>query len=129
MKILEYNDYLDLEAPVFMSNEQKEKFITFFKNLFPEINIKQAKEQTKEIGEREIKPQRWSLEEYAMLLSPKDNDLLASKTKRTRMSILMQRGSFVPEFLCWIKKKGIDYTTSPEVIKEFLTETGKKWKS
>ncbi len=129
MKILIKEECLDLEAPIFMSEKQKEKFIAFFKNLFPDVDITQKKEKEKYVNKNKKTSKTWSLEEYAMLLGPESNEAIAVKMKRTGMGVLMQRGSFVPAFLGWLKKKNIGSTISEEVIKEYLSEAGKKWRS
>ena len=127
MKILvNRQGYVDLEAPIWMTEKNKKKFIDFFKDLFDkEMVVEEVEEKAKEMGEREVTIKKWVVEDYSLLLGPKTNSELANEMERTEMSVKMQRGHFVPEFLVWLKKKGYAFTKDKKIIKEFLEETGK----
>lgn len=126
MRILIKDEYLDFEAPIQMTEEQREKFIRFMKNLFGNIKVVNVIEKTKEMGDRKVDPKKWTPEELSLLLTPINNRDLTTKLKRTEMSVKMKRGSFVPEFLVWAKKKGYSLPVKIEVIKEFLDEREKE---
>lgn len=127
MKILVYDSgYIDIEAPIYMSDEQREKFIEFFEKMFPnDVEVVEKEEKSKEFGEREINLKAWTIDEYELLLSPNSNEDLAFKMDRTEMSVKMQRGYFVPTFLAWLKKKGYS-KPNKNLIKEFLKERGEE---
>ena len=126
MRILIKDEYLDFEAPIQMTEEQRKKFIRFMKNLFDDVKVVNVIEKTKEMGDRQVKPKKWIPEELSLLLTPTSNKGLTTKLKRTEMSIKMMRGSFVPEFLVWAKKKGYSLPVKIETIKEFLDEREKE---
>jgi len=126
MRILIKDEYLDFEAPIQMTEEQRKKFIRFMKNLFDDVKVVNVIEKTKEMGDREVSPRKWVPEELSLLLTPKNNKDIAVKTNRSEMSVKMMRGSFVPEFLVWAKKKGYSLPVKIDVIKEFLDEREKE---
>ena len=130
MKIITHEDgYVDLEAPINMSDEQIENFISFMKSLFPGIEVEDIEEPIKDVGDREITQKNWTVDELTLLLGPNDNDELATKMGRTSMSVLMQRGHFVPEFMVWAKKKGYTYTpksVDKKLVEKFVKERSSK---
>lgn len=118
-------EYVDFEAPIWMSDKQIEKFISFFKKMFPFVTIQHdVMEKSKEIGERESEIKKWTVNDYYSLLTINDNGSLAQKTGRTEMGIKMKRGHFVPEFMVWAKSKGYKFPIKKEMIKEFIKEQG-----
>lgn len=127
MKILVKDEYIDFEAPIQITDEQRKKFILFLKKLFGDIDTQEGvKEKTKKMGEREVTARKWTPEELSMLMSPIGNEELAVKTERSVMSIKMERGHFVPEFMIWAKRNGYSLPIKIEVIKEFLKQRDEK---
>ena len=126
MRILIKDHYVDFEAPIQMTEEQRKKFISFMKSEFEDVEIEEVEEKTKEMGERELTSKKWAAKELSLLLSPEGNEELAVKTNRSVMSIKMMRGHFVPEFMVWARKKGYSLPVKLEVIEEFLKEDDKK---
>lgn len=132
MKVTVTEDgYIDFEAPIRMTEGQKEKFVKFMKRIFPTINMKEVNEPIKQMPlGRKSESRDWdNVDEFSLLLGPESNESIAEKTGRSSMSIRMKRGDFVPEFMVWAKKKG--YTYSPKnvdkkVVKEFMIERGLK---
>jgi len=124
MKILTYDSgYVDLEAPIQMTEEQREKFIEFFKKTFPgNVETYEKKEKTKNLGERDVDQKKWTVDNLELLLSPSSNSDLAAKMDRTEMGVKMQRGHFVPGFLVWLKKKGYSLPANKKLIKEYMNE-------
>lgn len=123
MIILVKGNYIDFEAPIQMTDEQKKKFIEFMNKEFENVETEKVEEKTKDMGEREITTKKWENHELFLLLSPKSNEELANKTKRSIMSIKMMRGQFVPEFMVWAKKKDYSLPVRLETIEEFLKES------
>ena len=127
MRLFVKDDYIDFEAPIQMTEDQRTKFINFMQNLFENgFTVKDVEEKTKEVGERETTFRDWVIDEYCLLLGPLSNDDLAKKLNRSSMSVRMQRGDFVPGFLSWAKNKGYTFKIDKELVEEFLKERGKK---
>lgn len=127
MRIFVKDKYVDFEAPIQMTEEQRKKFISFLREEFTELEIQEnVNEKTKEMGEREITTKKWTAEELALLMSPASNEELAAETERSVMSIKMERGHFVPEFMVWAKRKGYSLPVKIEVVKEFLKRMDEK---
>lgn len=124
MKIWVYKSGLvDLEAPIQMKEDQREKFVEFFKKMFPnDIEVHYREEKTKKFGTKEVEQKKWIIDEYALLLTPNDNSNLAARMGRTEMSVRMQRGHFVSDFLVWLKKKGYSLPVDKTLIKEYMEE-------
>ncbi len=126
MRILTKDNYVDFEAPIHMTEEQKKKFLDFMKEKFIDVETEEVEEKSKEMGERTITNKDWTPNEFSLLLSPKTNEELSSETDRSMMSIKMMRGHFVPEFMVWAKKKGYSLPVKMEVIEKFLNKGDKK---
>lgn len=123
MRILIKEDYVDLEAPIQMTDKQAEKFYDFLDKMFPgEVQeVQNVPEATKEVGDRTYNYKDWTPENLLDLLSSDDNDTVADKQGRTRMSVLMRRGYFVPEFMKWAKSNGYALPANAKMIQEFLS--------
>jgi hypothetical protein len=128
--IITKEGYVDLEAPINMTDKQIEKFVSFMKSLFPYIETLEVNEPIKEFPIGTGDKKHWNnIDELSLLLGPDDNDTIASKTGRNEMSVRMKRGDFVKEFMAWAKKKGYSYSpksVEKEVVKEFLQEASIK---
>jgi len=127
MKILFKGDYIDFEAPIQMTENQRKKFISFMQTEFGKITEQEVQEKVKEIsprGESVIK--HWTDEDLSQLMDGTlSNTDLSIKLERSEMGILMKRGSFVTEFVAWAKRKG--YTSKGDLskIKEYRLELKK----
>jgi len=127
MKILvNKSGAIDLENPIYMEEDQFEKFKSFLKGLLnEEIEIKEVKEKERIMhpdGDRH--PKRWGEDELILLLDPtiKESELI-KKLGRSSMSISMQRAQFIPEFVSWAKSKGFEANKiTRTIIKQFLEE-------
>ena len=118
LKIIYYDSGLvDLEAPIAMTKDQREKFIEFFEKTLENISIRRVEEPRKKMGSRESTMRSWTIEERAQLLSPASNEELASSLKRTKMAIVMQRGGFVPNFVSWCKKNKHELPEGNDLLK------------
>ena len=126
MKILINENWVDLEAPIFMSEEQRKRFIDFFYEHFDGVEIGEVEEATKHFGSKESTMKVWTEDDLLMLLSPKDNTTLTTVLKRSDMSVKMKRGDFVPKFWKWMKDKGLSPPADKEMIRAFITEVYEK---
>ena len=127
MKIYVHKDgHVDLEAPIQMTEDQKIAFIDFFKRMFPgDVKVQDREEKSKNVGKREGgRRDKWTLDEYVILLSPERISRLSERIDRSEMSIQMKLGDFVPEFWAWMRGKGYSLTNVKELVKEFLNEKG-----
>lgn len=126
MRIETKNGYVDFEAPIQMTETQREKFISFMRENFDDVEVEQVEEKYKEMGERKSTSKEWTPDEFLLLLTPKSNEDVSAMTDRSMMSIKMMRGHFVADFMVWAKKKGYSLPVGVEVIEDYLKETSKK---
>jgi len=123
MNILINSEDVDFEYPVYMSDEQREKFIAFMQSLFPEIKVVETPEPERP-GPKHNKSKKWSLDEYReVLLNPGNVEELVSKLGRSKEGIGMQIIAIVPKFNSWCRKKGYSKKTN-ETVEEFIKEIG-----
>lgn len=126
MKILYSKDNkVDFENPVYMEEDQLNKFKGFLRNLLNEtIEVKEVKEKERVISVDDRHPKKWNEEELILLLDPGVNENeLVKKLGRSSMSISMQRAQFIPSFIAWAKSKGFDASKITQtIIKQFLEE-------
>lgn len=123
MKIYISQTHVDLEAPIQMTDEQYEALKDFFNGIFENVEIEDVLEASRGPpmpGER-IK---WTVDDYLALLKPDDNKEIANEIGRSDMSIRMQRGSFIPDFLSWMNRKGYSEPYTEEMIEEYIEEKG-----
>ena len=117
--------YVDFEAPVQMNDNQRRKFISFTKGMFPDVEVVEGViEKTKEWGEREPTPKKWDVNELLRLFGPEGNKRLARELDREEMGVIMKRGQFVNELTMWAKRKGYAFPPTKGMIEEFLSERG-----
>lgn len=124
MKIYVTDNYLDFEAPIHMSEEQRKNFIDFMQINFPEIIVQEVYEVSKEMGSVSRQMFEWTADDYFALLKADSNEELSRETGRTDMSIIMKRGSFVPEFYSWMNLKGYSAPITKKMVNEYLIERG-----
>lgn len=121
-KITIYGDYADFEAPVYMTDNQLDKFILFLENMYG------TKIQTKDIIEKSREPiehedqKKWTPYEILALFGSEDNISLARKLNRKEMSVRMKRGIFMADFVSWARKKGYALPPTKKMIQEFLDQ-------
>jgi hypothetical protein len=121
MKIFISETHVDLEAPIQMTEDQRQKLLLFLKNRFNFIEIKDVKEVDRAppgAGQH----RNWTVDDYMALLKPNDNVEIAVELDRSEMSIRMQRGNFVADFLSWMKKKNYSIPYTREMIEEYSIE-------
>lgn len=124
---------VDFDSPIQMSTDQKDRFIDFLKTLFSVVEEEYSDEiRSERIGDKFFMKD-WSVDEYAKLLEvdTKTTERLSEELGRTWMSVDIKRGDFIPEYLFWTQKKGVDLLSSntKELIKEFLKENEDKIKN
>jgi len=126
VKILVYKSgHVDMGAPVHMTDDQRGKFIDFMKKTFQDVEVSEREEKTRNKPTSvNTEPKRWEPDEYLALLGPESNEVLSAKwlrnfsKNRSPMSIKMKRGSFVPEFISWMKSKG--YISIKQVDRDMI---------
>lgn len=125
MKILLYaSGFVDLEAPINMTQEQFDVFSDFFNENFPNVEFVPKKEAVKKFGSKESEHKEWTLDDYLLLLEPVSNEILSPRMGRTDMSIRMKRGEFVPDFFAWMKEKGY-LTWDKDIVDDFFRDRGR----
>ena len=119
--------FVDLKAPIYISEDKKNNIINFFKENFDDINLKDINEPDRTYGEKKITHQhKWVAADYLKLFSSDSNEDLASDFGLdTAMGPQVKRGTFIMNFLKWKKNKG-DIPISKELIQEFLEEVNSK---
>jgi hypothetical protein len=122
MKVLVNENWIDLESPIYMSEDQRARFIGFLRENFGEVGIIEVEEATKEFGPREVVMKEWTETDLLELLSSKENEVLAKEMDRTIMSIKMKRGSFVPNFWKWMKENGRTSPIDLKMVRDFMRE-------
>lgn len=118
---------IDLEAPVYMSEQQRKKFIKFMQGLLPSIKIKNVREKEKPGPGGRGKP--WTKDELELLLKTDDNKTLVRKLGRKEMSIGMGRAELQPKFFGWAERNGYvipaEDTKRESLVRKFFAETQK----
>jgi hypothetical protein len=124
MKLIVKNQSIDFEAPVYMSEDQRDKFIDFIKKTFENVEVREVQEESRP-GPHGGTPRKWTAEDIAVLLEGSSIKKKAEKLDRSEMSVIMRTGSIVPEITKWMKKKGcVEYPPAKEIIEEFMKEVG-----
>jgi len=119
---------IDFGAPVYMSDQQRERFIKFMQRLLPNIKIENVREIDKP-GPGGGKARTWTKDELELLLKTDDNETLEGKLGRPELSIGMKRAELQPEFFGWAERNGYvipaENTKREPLIRNFLEEIGK----
>lgn len=121
---------IDFDAPVKMSDKQKNDFLNFFKSIFEpsvidERHLKDINRDRLGNPYRKSWPRTWTAEEYAVLLQidSKDNAQVAKELGRTEMCILRQRVKFMHPFEEYVHKKNVSLvSTTPEEVKKLIAD-------
>ena len=98
MKLFIKNNDIDLEAPIYLLEGQKEKFIEGMKKIFGNRlgKVKDIIELRKEMGKVERHPIKFTNESLQLLANPKlTNEEIASKLGKTEFAIQMKRGNWL----------------------------------
>ena len=112
--IVNSDNEVDFEYPVWMSERQFEKFVSFMKEMFPDITVENVQEPKKEMKGHE-RGKEWTSPEILELFISDDTtqiekNLAARGYKRNSMSINMKKAEVYPKFLEWARKEGIIIT-------------------
>jgi len=119
------NGEVDFKAPVYMSNEQYERFCEFMVGFVRDVEREEVKEKKRVVVHKVGKSKKWTPHERLLLLSSDSNKALESKLGRSGMSVIQQRGSFLSEYLAWAKKRGHAIKKDDlNMRKKFLKEKG-----
>ena len=121
MRILTKNQFVDFEAPIYMSENQREKFLERMTKLFGDrMGVDNIVENKKEMGRVKRHFKKFTEEDSIILANPDlSNEELAGKTGKTQFAIQMKRGPFLMELQEWALKKGKSKITEKD-IEEFL---------
>ncbi|MDG6225854.1 MAG: hypothetical protein QCI82_10125 [Candidatus Thermoplasmatota archaeon] len=122
MKLLFHDNWIDLEAPVYMSEGQRFILINFFKDNYEDVEVEEVQEAGRNIGARESIIKEWTENDLLILLSSSDNETIAKQMNRTIMSVKMKRGYFVPDFWKWMRDRGITPPADIELIRKYVNE-------
>src|SRR3989338_7395891 len=98
--------WVDLKTPIFMTDKQFLKFEIRMKEIFENIDFHDIEELDKQMGDRNIKPKRWTVEELCLLVDDKTHAEVAKLLGREPFSVRSKRGVWLPEFLKWARKNG-----------------------
>lgn len=113
---------VDLAEPVWMTDDQFKRFCRFIQRRTGRrpsvVPVREAAKAAPGGGERSS----WSAADRAKLLSKKDIPTLAEELGRSEMSIQMQIGTFVPDYLRWARRRGITGAPTATTIRRFLRE-------
>lgn len=129
MKVLQdENGRVDFDAPVDVTDKQKNKFIEFFKENFENVEVEDTKEPDRDVdSDGDNNQKSWTVKDRKVLLKTNSNEEAAEQLDRSKMSVQMKRGSFQPEFLQWAKDQGYAKpleNLSEDMIEDFLEEEG-----
>ena len=125
MKIVTKDDYVDFKAPIYMSKEQRKKFIKGMVRIFGDrIKVRHIIENKKEMGKIKRVFKKFTEEDQITLANPDlSNEDIAKRMDKTQFAIQMKRGPFLMELQEWAIKKGKNKITEKD-IQEFLDEKG-----
>jgi len=124
MKIIYKNGFFDLAAPVYMSDNQKEKFLDFMKKNFDDVEVFNREEASRP-GPHGGERRKWTEDDIAVLLAGGSISEKAQKLGRSEMSVIMRSGSVVPDIIKWLKQKGEkNFPPSKKLIREYMKEVG-----
>jgi hypothetical protein len=123
LRVLVYDTgRIDLEAPIWMSVEQREEFIQFFRERLQDVKLKDVEEPDREFRRRVTESKPWSVDEYLTLLTSATNEKIAGELGRSDMSVIMKRGEFPAAFYAWLKRKRYSTPATREMVQEYLEE-------
>lgn len=123
MKLLVKGNAVDLERPFQIEEEDIIKLDTFLKKTFGKDyeGIEEIKELSKEPPEepQERKPRQWTKEELYELYIGEDDEQIATKLKRSAMSVRMKGADFCPAIDKILSESKVEHynATSEEIIK------------
>lgn len=123
MKVFIKGNLVDLEAPIYATEQQRDKIIKFFKSTFPDIRLKEVTEPDRVFEEREAGYQhKWVAKDYLKLFSSEPNESIADEFGLdTGMGPQVKRGTFIMPFLKWKRQKG-NLPLTEKTIQQFLDE-------
>lgn len=121
--------FVDFEAPIHVTDEQKEKIIQFFKVMFgEEFQTAIVKDNMRVVGKHSVERKKWTADDYYALLTSFDDDrTLALQLGRNPKSdsVGMKRADFKPKFLVWLRNKGYDGVITKKIVDDFIEEIKK----
>lgn len=129
MRLIRKNGTIDLQAPIYMTDVQLERFKAFFRETFhEEVEIVPRIEPDREWNpnKEEVTRTKFSPEELFIMLRPgpvqaKVNELQAIHPERNAWTIEIKIGDTFPKFNKYLKDHDITHVTQ-EVVNDFLRE-------
>lgn len=122
MIIYTKENWVDLEKPIRMTEDQIKEFKTFIEGEFGSCEVKNIIEKAPDRGEVVINKKEWKNWELVELFSGKDIPTLEKELDRNTMSIEMKLQKIVFDVVVWAKKKGRAIPPTQRDIEEYLGE-------
>lgn len=123
MKIyIGHNGNVDFDAPVKMTEEQYQRFLSMMRKMFAVVIPENVSEHRIERLGDKMFWKTWDLEEYVLLFDAININSVCERLGRTWMSVDLRRGEFIPDFMIWARIKGIDIFANPEKIRNLVEE-------
>jgi len=127
--IIKYNSdgRIDFEAPIYMTEEQREKFIQGMKKIFGiRIKIENIIENKKEIKKRKGEGKRkYDIKQLSHFAKEINNKDIANIIGKTEFAVQMKRGVYLKEYMEWARKKRLS-KLDEESEEAFFKEVGIK---
>lgn len=113
--------HIDFEAPIYMNDQQRDRFIAGIKKIFGDVEIEAIEEQIIErVGTHKSK--KWATDELFLLTTSLSNEEIAAKTGREVFGVQQKRGSFLVVIQTWARAKGKSGITGKDIA-QFIKET------
>ena len=108
MKIIVNNDdKVDLNAPIHMTEDQKERFVDFFReNFYDDVETIEVHEPIVDVDKSDVEIKKWTPSHIHTLLNTDDNHEAAQKLDRKDWSVAMARAKYEPKIMKWAKERG-----------------------
>jgi len=101
---------IDFETPIFMTDSQREQFMSLLNELFDPVEVDYVSEfRSDRLGPNKEIHGKWTAREYQTLLNVEDFSVVAHKLGRTDMSVVMMLGKIVPRLILWCEEKNLSF--------------------
>lgn len=120
MIIQRENEFVDLEAPIDLTEEQREELVEFLEGYG--VEVKEVKELSKKMNEKEGSTRTWTVDERLLLFTDMTIEEIAKKIDRSDVSVGMQQEQFCYDYEEYAHKKGKTGIPTAEEIEEYLAQ-------
>jgi hypothetical protein len=118
MEVLTSKDNrVDLESPIFMTDEQFKLFADGLNDIFGEVEVHEVEELDKNMPDIDRTPKAWKPKELVHLLSDKSHEEVAGILGRKPFSIKSKRGVWIGPFMNWAESRG--YIKGGQIVDKF----------